>query len=57
MHDPRLTMSDQPFMAALKTYVAENAYQIASKADFLQVFQAANPNVDIPAVFTRYFKD
>ncbi len=57
MHDLRLTMSDQPFMAALKTYVAENAYQIASKADFLQVFQAANPNVDIPAVFTRYFKD
>ena len=57
LHDLHISMGDQAFMSALKSYTAQNYLKIATKADFLAAFQAAGPNVDIQAVFDRYFKD
>ena len=57
LHDLNISMTDQAFLSALKSYVENNYLKIATKADFLAAFQAAGPNVDIQAVFDRYFKD
>ncbi|NLC13455.1 MAG: M1 family metallopeptidase [Chloroflexi bacterium] len=57
LHDLHISMGDQAFMSALKSYITQNYLKIATKADFLAAFQAAGPNVDIQAVFDRYFKD
>ena len=57
LHDLHITMGDQAFMSALKSYTAQNYLKIATKTEFLAAFQTANPNADIQAVFSRYFKD
>jgi len=50
-------MADQAFLTALRTYVEENYLKIATEADFVDVFQAASPDVDIKAIFARYFEE
>ena len=57
LHDLRITMGDGAFMSALKSYIDQNNMGIAGKNDFLAVFQAANPDADIQAVFARYFME
>ena len=57
MHDLRITMGDQAFMSALKDYVALNNLKITTKTDFVSIFQAANPNVNLQEVYARYFKE
>jgi len=44
-------------MSALKSYIDQSNMGIAGKNDFLAVFQAANPDADIQAVFARYFME
>lgn len=56
LHELHISYSDQAFLSALKLYVAENYLKIASKEDFVAVFQASNPDIDIQSVFDRYFK-
>jgi hypothetical protein len=57
LHDLQITVGDQAFQSALKSYVAQNYLKIATKAEFLYAFRAANPNTDIQAVFARYFEE
>jgi len=57
LHDVRITLGDMAFMSAIRSYIEQNHQKIASKSDILAVFQAANPNADIQAVFSRYFKN
>ncbi|MDD2522975.1 MAG: M1 family aminopeptidase [Anaerolineaceae bacterium] len=57
VHDLNVSMGDQLFLPALKSYVAQNYLKIATKADFMAALQAASPDVDIQAIFGRYFSD
>lgn len=57
LHDLHISMADQAFLTALRTYVEENYLKIATEADFVDVFQAASPDVDIKAIFARYFEE
>jgi len=57
LHDLHISMTDQAFLPALKSYVENNYLKIATKADFLAAFQTASPDLDIFAIFAQYFKD
>jgi hypothetical protein len=57
LHELRIAMGDSAFFSALKNYVALNDGKIATKADFFNTFQSANPSADISSVFNRYFKN
>lgn len=57
LHDLRLAMGDGTFMTALKDYIEQNNRGIADKDTFFAVFQAANPEADIQAVFERHFSN
>jgi len=56
LHELHISMADQAFLPALKTYVEKNYLKIATETDFVDVFQAASPDVDLKAIFARYFK-
>ncbi|MBP7214000.1 MAG: hypothetical protein KBA03_07180, partial [Anaerolineaceae bacterium] len=57
LHELRIAMGDSAFFSAMNNYVALNNGKIATKADFFNVFQSANPSADISSVFNRYFKN
>lgn len=57
LHELRITMGDSAFFSALRNYVALNNGKIATKADFFEALQSANPSADISSVFNRYFKN
>ena len=57
LHELRIAMGDSAFFSAMKNYVALNNGKIATKADFFNAFQSANPDADISSVFNRYFKN
>jgi hypothetical protein len=57
LHDLRINMGDAAFFSALKEYYNQNKLKIATKEDFIRVFQEASPQTDLTSVIARYFKD